>query len=317
MNAADLTRALDGYIEALEASGDFAGVVLVSKNGATVFEKAYGLADRERTIANAADVRFNIASIGKAFTRTAIAQLVDQGKLALTDTLGARLPDYANPAARPATIQQLLTHAVGIVDIFDPRFQSRPDARGANADYFKMIAPEALLFAPGEDNQYCNGCYIVLGEIIARLSGMPYERYITEQVFKPAGMTGAGFLAYGDPKVALGYRREGRELVHDKATDGPRGSAAGGAFARAADLLAFDTALREGKLLTPKMTAWYLRLADEPKGRAGGRNAIAGGTQGANAVMDADATWGVFVVSNLDPPSANRLAPAIAGALSK
>jgi len=65
------------------------------------------------------------------------------------------------------------------------------------------------------------------------------------------------------------------------------------------------------------MTAWYLRLADEPKGRTDGRNAIAGGTPGANAVMDARATWGVFVVSNLDPPSATRLAPAIGGALSK
>ena len=146
---------------------------------------------------------------------------------------------------------------------------------------------------------------------------MPYERYITEHVFKPAGMTGAGFLAYGDPKVALGYERDGGTLTHDKATDGRHGSAAGGVFARAADLLAFDTALREGKLLTPKMTAWYLRLTEEPKGRAGGRNAIAGGTPGANAVMDATATWGVFVLSNLDPPSANSLAPAIVAALTK
>jgi D-alanyl-D-alanine carboxypeptidase len=317
MSAADLTRGLDGYIDKLAASGDFAGVVIVSKDGIKIFEKGYGLADRERKIANTPDLRFNIASIGKAFTRAAIAQLVGEGKLALTDTIGARLPDYPNAPAKAATIDQLLTHAVGIVDIFDPRFESRQPASGSNADFFRMVAPEPLLFEPGAGNQYCNGCYVVLGEIIARVSGMPYERYITERVFKPAGMTGAGFLAYGDPQVALGYHRAGTDFVHDKETDGRRGSAAGGSFARAADLLAFDTALRDGTLLSRKMTAWYLRLADEPKGRADGRNAIAGGTPGANAVMDARATWGVFVVSNIDPPSANRLAPAIGGALSK
>ena len=109
MSAADLTRGLDGYIDRLAASGDFAGVVIVSKDGVKIFEKGYGLADRERKIANTPDLRFNIASIGKAFTRAAIAQLVGQGRLALSDTIGARLPDYPNAPAKAATIDQLLT----------------------------------------------------------------------------------------------------------------------------------------------------------------------------------------------------------------
>lgn len=318
MSPAELSAALDDYVAKLAASGEFAGVVLVAKDGVSIFEKGYGLADRERKIANTPDLRFNIASIGKAMTRAAIAQLAGQGKLALTDTLGMRLPDYPTADAKSATIEQLLTHAVGIVDIFDPRFASRVDAgETSNAQYFKMVAPEPLLFAPGTDTRYCNGCYIVLGEIVAKVSGMPYEQYISEHIFKPAGMTGAGFLAYADAKVALGYERDGERLVHRTAEDGRRGSAAGGSFMRAADLLAFDNAIRDGRLLTPKMTAWFLRLPDEPKGRANGRNAIAGGTGGANAVMDAVAGWGVFVVSNLDPPAANRLAPAIVGALTR
>jgi D-alanyl-D-alanine carboxypeptidase len=318
MAAAELSTALDGYIAKLAAAGDFAGVVLVAKDGVPIFEKGYGFADRDRKILNTPDVRFNVASIGKALTRASIAQLVGQGKLALADTIGMRLPDYPIADAKAATIEQLLTHAVGIVDIFDPRFAARADAgEASNAQYFKLIAPEALLFAPGAETRYCNGCYIVLGEIIAKVAAMPYEQYITERIFKPAGMTGAGFLSYADPKVALGYQREGDRLVHRTAEDGRRGSAAGGSFMRAADLLAFDNAIRDGRLLRPRMTAWYLRLADEPKGRATGRNAIAGGTGGANAVMDAGADWGVFVVSNLDPPAANRLAPAILGALTR
>ena len=151
MSAADLTRGLDGYVEKLAASGDFAGVVIVSKDGAPVFEKGYGLADRDKKIANTPDLRFNVASIGKAFTRTAIAQLAGEGKLALSDTIGARLPDYPNAAARSATIEQLLTHAVGVVDIFDPRSESRPDVPADNAGFFKMVPPEPLLFAPGAE----------------------------------------------------------------------------------------------------------------------------------------------------------------------
>jgi D-alanyl-D-alanine carboxypeptidase len=318
MTAAELSAGLDAFLSPLAASGEFSGVVLVARDGAKVFEKGYGFADRDRKIANTPDLRFNVASIGKAFTRAAIAQLAGQGQLALSDTLGARLPNYPNAQAKSATIDQLLTHAVGIVDIFDPRFESRAQAGAtSNAEYFRMVAPEPLLFAPGAGTQYCNGCYIVLGEIIASVSGMPYEQYVTERIFKPAGMTGAGFLSYGEPGVALGYHREGDRLVHRADEDGRRGSAAGGSFMRAADLLAFDTALRDGRLLTPKMTAWYLRLSEEPAGRAGGRNAIAGGTGGANAVMDALPAWGVFVLSNLDPPSANRVAPAISGALNK
>ena len=316
MPPAELSAALDEYLAKLAASGEFAGVVLVAKDGTAIFERGYGLANRDRKIANTPDLRFNVASIGKAMTRAAIAQLAGQGKLALTDTIGMRLTDYPIAAAKSATIDQLLTHAVGILDIFDPRFAARVDTgETSNAQYFKMIAPEPLLFAPGTDTQYCNGCYIVLGEIIAKVAGMSYEQYVTEQIFKPAGMTGAGFLTYGDANVALGYQRDGDRLVHRTAEDGRRGSAAGGSFMRAADLLAFDNALRDGRLLTPKMTAWYLRLTDEPAGRANGRNAIAGGTGGANAVMDATAGWGVFVVSNLDPPAATRLAPAILAAL--
>ena len=312
MPAPELVSALHGYLSPLAASGEFAGVVLVAKDGKPLFEKGYGPADRDRNVAVTPNLRFNVASIGKAFTKVAIGQLISQGKLALTDTIGAKLRDYPNPDAHGATIDQLLTHRGGIADFFGEEFDRLPKDRFAsNADYYRYVAPQPLLFPPGTRNQYCNGCYIVLGEVIAAISGMPYERYIAERVLKPAGMTGAGFLSYGDPEVAPPYtRRRGPTPTSAIGGHGRRGSAAGGSFARAADLLAFDNAVREGRLLDERMTGWFFG-----GGTAGSRTlapyGIAGGAIGANTILESDGVWTIVVVGNMDPPNASRIGMAI------
>jgi CubicO group peptidase (beta-lactamase class C family) len=315
MSAEALAKALDGYLDGLSAHDDFAGVVLLARNGTAILEKAYGEADRDRHTPMTADLRFNIASIGKAFTKVAVGQLIAQGKLSLSDTIAARLPDYPNATSRTATIDQLLHHTAGIADFFGPHFTTTPKERfQSNADYYRFVSGEAPLFAPGARNQYCNGCYVVLGEIIARASGVPYEQYVAEHVFKPAGMTGAAFAAYGDPKVAPGYTREGAAsgtLVSNISMHGHHGSAAGGAYASAADLLAFDNALREGRLLDAKMTGWYFEEPPLTVGRVAHAMGIAGGAPGANAVLEGDGTWTIVVVGNLDPPNAMRVGSAI------
>ncbi len=315
MTADALARELDKYLADLATRNEFAGVVLVAKDGKTVLEKGYGEADRERHTPMSPDLRFNVASIGKAFTKLAIGQLVQQGKLALSDTIGSRLPDYPNAQSRAATIDQLLHHTAGIADFFGARFNTTPKDRfQSNADYYRFVSTEPLLFEPGTRNQYCNGCYVVLGKIISRVSGVPYEQYVAEHIFKPAGMTGAAFAAYGDPQVAPGYTRQGSAngtLASNVPMHGHHGSAAGGAYARAADLLAFDNALREGRLLDAKMTGWYFEAPPLTAGRAAGAVGIAGGAPGANAVLESDGTWTIIVVGNLDPPNAMRVGAAI------
>lgn len=329
MAPSELTAALDGWLAPQAASGAFAGVVLVAKDGTVVFERAYGTADRELAAPMSADLHFSLASIGKAFTRVAVGQLVQAGKLTFADTIGAVLPGYPNPEARGATVAQLLTHRGGIVDFFGPDFDAAPKERfRSNADYFSFVAPRPLLFPPGTRNQYCNGCYIVLGEIVAKVTGMPYERYVEENVFKPAGMKTAGFLSVGDANVARPYtRRRGDGVTPVPATGmhGLRGSAAGGSFARAADLLAFDQAVRSERLLNPVLTDWFygilteagvpdaLKAGTAPGGLRG--IGIAGGAPGMNAVLEAGPTWTVVVVGNLDPPNAGRIASAIRRAL--
>jgi CubicO group peptidase (beta-lactamase class C family) len=270
--------------------------------------------------------RFNVASIGKLFTKTAVGQLIAQGKLALTDTVGAVLPDYPNPKAHAATVNQLLNHQAGVADFFGPAFEAAPKSTFAsNADYYQFVAPQPLLFEPGTKRQYCNGCYVVLGEIIAKVSGQRYEDYILEHVFKPAGMVGAGFFRADKlpPAVALGYSRQlsGPKGTLQDARDahGVTGSAAGGCYAAAMDLLAFDQAMRTGKLLDPKMTAWFLETEETPGPgtRARGGMGFAGGAPGMNALLETDERWAVAVVGNLDPPAAVGVGLAIKKALEK
>ena len=136
------------------ASDAFSGVVLVARAGAPVYEKALGLADRDRKTPNTVETRFSIGSINKIFTKTAIAQLVAQGRLKLSDTLGALLPDYPQAATKAATVDQLLSHQGGVADFFGPAFDQAPKDRfRSNADYYQLVATQAPLFAPGAQRQ--------------------------------------------------------------------------------------------------------------------------------------------------------------------
>jgi CubicO group peptidase (beta-lactamase class C family) len=311
---AALAPALDGYLSSLAANGQFSGVVLVSRAGRTAFARAYGEADRDTHVANALTTRFNIGSINKSFTAVAIARLVGEGTLKLTDTVGLLLPDHPGADARAATVQQLLDHQGGIADFFGPAFEAAPkDALRSNRDYYRLVASQPLTFAPGTSRRYCNGCYIVLGEIIAQVSGRPYEDYIAEHVFRPAGMKGAGFLGQEPPQadVAQGYTRRsaaGTDLRRNAQMVGARGNAAGGAYATAGDLLAYVEALRAHRLLTPAQTASVM---------GGGGLGIAGGAPGLNAVIEANGDLVVIVLANLDPPTAEQLGTAIARQLTE
>jgi len=324
MTPAQVTTALDGFLAPMAAADDFAGFVLVARQGTPVYQRGFGLADRGKRTPISAATRFNLGSINKIFTKTAIGQLIAAGKLSLTDTIGALLPDYPNPKARVATVDQLLNHKGGIADFFNPEFDQAPKTRfRSNADYYRFVAPLPLTFDPGTKTAYCNGCYVVLGAIIERISGTRYEDYIATHVFRPAGMTGAGFFQadHFPPDVAIGYTTDGAGAAggrhSNEAFHGMSGSAAGGAYATAADLLAFDNALREGRLLDAKMTEWMLGSAPAAGSRARGGIGVAGGAPGCNAALESDGEWTVAVVGNLDPPNAERVSAAIRRPLTR
>ena len=317
MSDVQLQPALGEWLTAQTSAGEFSGVVLVARGNRTAFLQGFGEADRSAHVANSPDVRFNIGSINKSFTHVAVLQLMAAGKLKPTDTLGALLPDYPNPEARAATVQQLLDHRGGIADFFGPRYAATPkDQLQSNRDYLALVAPQPLTFAPGTRRQYCNGCYIVLGEIVARVSGQSYEAYVAEHVFGRAGMRRTGFLG-AMPRaadVARGYTRrgvDGPEPQDNAGMLGARGSAAGGAYSTASDLLTYVDALRTHRLLSQADSATLLGGDGSSPSMA-----IAGGAPGLNALVTAKGDTVVVVLANMDPPHGERLGEALARQLA-
>jgi D-alanyl-D-alanine carboxypeptidase len=303
MSNDELTRALDDYFSKLAANDVFSGVALVARNGVPVFHKAYGFADRGRKIANTVRTRFNIGSINKTFTRMAIAQLVREGKLAYTDTLGKFFPEYPQEISRGATVQQLLNHTAGIADFFGPRFSSTPKDRfRSNADYFRFVSESPAAFAPGTREQYCNGCYIALGAIIEKVAGVPYERYVEEQIFRRAEMTSTGYPQTDaiEADLATGYTRRDGALRSNLYLHGAAGSAAGGGYATALDLFLYVKAVRAGRFPG-----------------AEGDMGIAGGAPGTSAVVEAGGEWTVVVLTNLDPPAGEEIGTGLMRALRR
>jgi D-alanyl-D-alanine carboxypeptidase len=309
--AAQLTEA--NALDSLAALDQFSGVVVIARagGGSPVFERAYGMADRDAKRPNDLETAFNLGSINKIFTTIAIRQLARDGKLDIDSSLARGWPDYPNPdVARRVTIRQLLEHRSGIGgNIFAaPVGGKRSDIRRLR-DYLPLFVSEPLQFAPGTRSQYSNAGYVVLGLLIERLSGEDYYDYVRRHIYEPAGMTRTAHWAVDSlpPNTALGYTRGGPNTPADPASPlrrnsdilPGRGSSAGGGYSTPRDLLRFLAALRAGRI---------------PAGPPAGFG-IAGGAPGLNAAVEADLPGGydVIVLANLDPPAAERVAAMIRG----
>lgn len=322
MSSAQLKAALDAWLKPFVQHDDFAGVVLVAKGGTPVFAQAYGPADREARRAADTDTAYNVASIGKKFTHVAIARLIQEGRLKPATRLGDVISDYPDAGARTATVDQLLNMQGGISDFFGPGFESVDKSTlNANHAYYKRVSALPQRFKPGTKTEYCNGCYVVLGEMIERISGKSFEDFIVESVLRPAGMTRTGYFNADrlPPNTAGTYARlRGPTAPYEstRSFHGATGSAAGGVYSTAKDLLAFDNALREGRLLNAELTAWTLRGAPT-SGRNMAPMGIAGGAPGMNALLESDGNWAVIVTANVDAPLPERLGLAITKALKR
>jgi D-alanyl-D-alanine carboxypeptidase len=299
----ELVRRLTTSLDSLSKAGQFSGVAVVAKNGMPVFQRAYGMADRERRVANNPETAFNLGSINKIFTQIAILQLRVAGKLDLDSTLATYWPDYPNKeVARKITIRQLMRHTSGIGgNIFDPPAGGKRNDIRTLKDYLPLFVNQPLAFEPGTRNAYSNAGYVVLGLLVERLSGDDYYTYVREHIFKPAGMTRTGSFAVDSlpPNTAIGYTRGDEDAplstpLRPNSRDLPgRGSSAGGGYSTAQDLVKFVQALRENRI---------------PNGVPAGLG-IAGGSGGMNAVVEGSLPGGydLIVLANLDPPAAERV----------
>jgi len=192
-------KPLQYYFDTITRMRQLNGNLLVAENGRVVLNGSAGFAAVRTGEPNQPDSRFNLASISKLFTATAILQLRDKRKVSLEDEVTDYLPDFP---FKNITIRHLLTHTSGLPDLelFELLVRQFPDTVVTNRDIIPQLRKwsRGLYFTPGERFAYCNIGYCLLAMIIEKVSGMSYGAYVTRAIFKPAGMTDSYVSNYPD-----------------------------------------------------------------------------------------------------------------------
>ncbi len=242
----ELGRSMDALV-ARAAPFGFSGQVLVEVDGRVVLHRAYGFADPAAGRALGLETGVGVASISKSFAAAAILALERAGALAVTDSLGRFFP--AAPAdKRGITIHQLLTHTSGLAAPLDDDFEA-----ASRDELVASILVAPLQFAPGSAWRYATAGYNLAAAIVEIASGRPYEEYLRETIFEPAGMRRTRLLDEVVPggdvaRARLGWDDRGAPPEWPRNW---RNFGAGDLVSTAADLLRWERALRDGTVLPP------------------------------------------------------------------
>lgn len=231
------------------------GAFLVSKNGKTIYRKAFGKANLELDANMTPDHVFQIGSMTKQFTAVAILMLEQQGKLNVGDAISKYIKDY--PSGDKITIHHLLTHTSGIKDFTKMKALStiaqkemKPEMM---VDFFKN---EPVDFAPGEKFDYNNSGYVVLGYIIELVSGQNYEDFIKKNIFEKAGMSHSYYATDRQliPKRAYGYHQKDHGFVNKTVISFSVPFSSGSLMSTVDDMLKWQQALNRNLLLNTAET---------------------------------------------------------------
>lgn len=241
----------------------------VIKNGKPVVNKGYGLANAEHNVPVTAETVIRLGSVSKQFFTTAILKLKEEGKLSIDDSVHKFFPD-APETWRPIQVKHLMSHSSGL-------------KREGPAYNNSIIQPDLVIiksaytlpldFRTGEKYQYCNLAYFMLAEIITQVSGMPWQDYIREKLFIPAGMKNSSMTDFYPiiPNRASGYMHKNGVLVNADAMYAVRPS--GGFLSTSTDMILWDKVLSEKKIILQKedwelLSQPFIRTSDKPESKA-------------------------------------------------
>lgn len=273
--------ALEKWLHRTHESGKFNGTVLLSKNGEVIFSESYGYDSVEALNPLTEHSSFNLASVSKQFTAMGIALLHNQSKLKYNDKLSEHIPELAY--YKDITIQHLLHHTSGLPDYMQLA------AKDSNEDdifttqemvtLYQQHHPN-LNFEPGSKFQYSNAGYVLLSEIIERVSGESFQSFMSSNIFKPLNMKDTqvfNLLSESEPTNRVyGYKNSlwifgGKKLPQDlNFFDGVAGD--GGIYSSAHDLYLWHRALNDGALVSNELynTAYTpAQLSDGSKTKYG------------------------------------------------
>ncbi|MDB5146550.1 MAG: hypothetical protein JWQ57_570 [Mucilaginibacter sp.] len=269
LQAQDKSVRLDSLFTSLFKQHEFNGNVLVAEKGNVVYRHSFGYADAGSKLLNTDQTAFNLASVSKTFTAVAILQLKQTGKLRLDDPFVKYFPDFP---WRQITIRHLLSHTSGLPDyqIFEKPYSENHEKIYSLNDLIPALKNDkrGLLFKTGERYSYSNTGFGLLALLVEKLSGMKFPDYLAKYIFKPAGMAHTyietpllpvadknraqryEFLSYspGQLKRIDSVKGDRIEAVILGAIIGPTA-----VVSTTGDLLKFDEALYNGKLLKQQM----------------------------------------------------------------
>ncbi|MES2267908.1 MAG: serine hydrolase domain-containing protein [Bacteroidota bacterium] len=252
-------KKIEEFMQHLHKVSGFNGNVLVAKKGKIVYEGSFGWANHLTRDSLKLSSQFELASVTKTMTGTAIMQLWEKGKIKLDQNVKDFFPDFPYDGV---TIRLLLTHRSGMMNyvyFVDGIYRSQHlnQKKGiTNKEVMDMIAKykPARFNKPDASFLYNNSNFMVLGAIIEKVTGMSYADYMKENIFKPAGMTHTAVYSKAVydkiPADVVGHDRNSwKYSVAQNFLDGPVGDK--GIYSTVGDLFVFDQALKAGRLIKP------------------------------------------------------------------
>ena len=273
---------LDAFFSSLATANTPGLAVLVRKDGRTVFERGYGARELRSFAKIDLQTNFRLASCSKQFTAMSIMLLVRDGKLRYTDTLTDVFPDF--PAfGKAITIRNLLNHTSGLPD-YEDLMAAAEKRKGAplwtskrqiqDAEVLDLLKQEAAgKFAPGTQWSYSNSGYVVLGLVVAKISGKPFREFLRERIFAPLEMSQTVAYQRGQNEVTQRAYGHSKEREAWKETDQSSTSATlgdGGIYSSLEDLAKWDEGLAQHTLLSesemqPALVPVKLADGSQPK----------------------------------------------------
>ncbi|MFD8733294.1 serine hydrolase domain-containing protein [Streptomyces sp. NPDC059618] len=228
----------------METIDGFSGAILVTCRGVTVMQPSAGMADAETGTVCTSDTRFQIASVSKQFTASAVMLLAEEGRVGLNDPIAHWLTDCPE-TWRALTLHQLLSHTSGLGHWPElPGFDvNRP---GDVRTFLERFSKVPLRSTPGSTWHYSSPGYLLAARVVERVTGQRYADLLDERVFRPLGMTSTSVGAAPVELAARGYRESRRVDVPEFAAM----PGTGDLWSTVGDLALHTAAFNAGQLLS-------------------------------------------------------------------
>jgi D-alanyl-D-alanine carboxypeptidase len=226
----------------------------IAKGDTVLCAKGFGLANVELNVPASAETVYRIGSITKQFTAAAILLLVEDEKIVLDDPLTKYLPDYPKPGSK-ITVLHLLQHTSGIKSFTSlPAYRKELPLDVTQEEVLKRFQNLPLDFEPGQKHRYCNSGYFLLALIVEKASGKSFQEFVQERLFNTSKLNSTYCETHSRiiPHRAAGYSRWGGVLSNARYINMKQTVGAGDLVSTVGDLLAWQQALVNHRLLKPE-----------------------------------------------------------------